>query len=522
MAHRSIPLAVVLLTGISLLAAPPQAKPKVVRTQNGLVSGQTDEHGVTAYLGIPFAAPPVGKLRWRAPQPAASWKGVRPADHFGAGCMQDEVGERLPWTREFMTQGPISEDCLYLNVWTAYPGSRQKHAVMVYIYGGGFTEGSSQVAVYNGANLAREGVVMVTLNYRVGALGFLAYPALTAESAHHSSGNYGLLDQIAALRWVHRNIAAFGGDPANVTIFGQSAGAMSVGDLIQSPLAQGLFAHAIAESGLGLFPGSVSRNFGTPLAEAEKRGVQYAEARGAHSLAELRAMPAADFFKPVPGAGRGMPGSQPGGPDIDGWVIPQQPLAHQVPLIDGMVAGDTGLFSAFGNGAPKTVEEYEAYARKIYGDKAAEFLKLYPVEKDSDIAAALKASATDRARVSMFLWSAEQSRRGPVHTYYFDRAIPWPQHPEFGAFHTSEVPYIFQTISLLDRPWKPIDFRVSRMMSSYWTNFAKTGNPSGPNLPNWPEYNPNSRTTMELGQHFGPIPVASGARFDFYEGILTK
>lgn len=521
MAHRCFPLALALLAGLSLLAAPPQSAQKTVRTDSGMVSGRTDAHGVTSYLGIPFAAPPVGNLRWRAPQPVAPWKGVLQADQFGASCMEDEVGVRLPWTREFMTQGPISEDCLYLNVWTAYPGSREKHPVMVFIYGGGFNEGSSAVAVYNGANLAREGVVMVTLNYRVGALGFLAYPALTAESAHHSSGNYGLLDQIAALRWVHQNIAAFGGDPENVTIFGQSAGAMSVGYLIESPLAEGLFAHAIAESGLGLFPGSLSRNSGTTLAEAEQRGEKYAEARGAHSLAELRAIPAADFFKPIPGSRGGMAG-RPGGPDIDGWVIPQQPLAHEVPLINGMVAGDIALISGFGMSAPKTVAEYEAYAQKTYGDMAAEFLKLYPVKKDSDIAAALKASETNRARVSMYLWNAGQSKRGPVHTYYFDRAIPWPQHPEFGAFHTSEVPYIFQTISLLNRPWKPIDFRVSRLMSAYWTNFAKTGNPNGPNLPNWPEYNPNSHTTMELGEHFGPIPVASAARFDFFAKSLKR
>ena len=242
------------LVVLFLLGAMPSASKRPVRIDTGLISGVTDSSGTTAYLGVPFAAPPVGNLRWRPPQAVAPWDGIRVADHFGASCMQNELGSRLPWTEEFMTQGAVREDCLFLNIWTAAKSPLEKQAVMVYIYGGGFSEGSGSVGVYNGSELAQKGVVVATINYRVGPIGFLIHPELTKESEHHSSGNYGLLDQIAALRWVHRNISAFGGDPEKVTIFGQSAGAISVVDLMRSPLAKGLFAHAIAQSGPGLFP----------------------------------------------------------------------------------------------------------------------------------------------------------------------------------------------------------------------------------------------------------------------------
>ena len=519
--HRNVPIVAVILACISLLPLSSRQVPNVVQIDSGLVSGRTDSHGVTSYLGIPFAASPVGSLRWRPPQPVAAWKGVRPANRFGPSCMQDEMGIRLPWSRGFMTQGPISEDCLYLNVWTTSPATPRKLPVMVYIYGGGFSEGSSEVAVYNGEALATKGVVVVTFNYRVGPLGFLAYPGLSKESPHHSSGNYGLLDQIAALRWVHRNIIAFGGNSANVTIFGQSAGAMSVGDLMRSPLAKGLFAHAIAQSGLGLFPSSVRGRFHLMLAQAEQHGLKYAEARGAHSLAQLRAIPAADFAKPIPGTQPGLFGF---GPNADNWVIPESAPApaREVPLIDGMVAGDTMFASGFGFVPPKTVVAYKTAVKKIYGPMAAEFLKLYPVKRDEDVPGAIQASGVDRARVSIYLWGTGQAKRGPLYTYYFDHPEPWPQHPEFGTFHTSEVPYIFETLSVLHRSWQPLDFKISREMSYYWTNFAKKGNPNGPGLAHWPEFNVNSRTTMQLGSRMGPMPIASRAKLNFFLGYFNK
>lgn len=250
---------------------------ETVKTDLGQLSGARLTGWVTAFLGVPFAAPPVGDLRWRPPQSAAPWTGVRKADHFGASCMQNEAGSRLPWTEEFMTQGPISEDCLFLNVWTSASAASAKLPVMFWIYGGGFNEGSGQVAVYDGAGLAKKGVILVSVNYRVGPLGFLVHPELSRESEHHVSGNYGILDQIAALQWVHRNIAAFGGDPSRVTIFGQSAGAQSVVLLMKSPLAKGLFARAIAQSGPGLRRSNAPAVIPT-LAEREAGGARYAEA----------------------------------------------------------------------------------------------------------------------------------------------------------------------------------------------------------------------------------------------------
>jgi len=490
-----------------------------VKIDSGLISGTAVNSEVEAYLGIPFAAPPEGKLRWRAPQPVGHWKGVRPAIHFGASCMQDQPGSRLPWTEKFMTQGAISEDCLFLNVWTTAKPEGEKQAVMVFLYGGGFNEGSSSVAVYNGAELAKRGVVIVTPNYRVGPLGFLVYPELTKESEHHSSGNYGLLDQIAALQWVHRNIAAFGGDPERVTIFGQSAGAISVADLMRSPLAEGLFARAIAESGPGLFPENMLGG-GMTFVQREEQGVKFAESRGARSLAELRAMPAADFFKTK--KGEVSPFSL-GGPVKDGWVVPAEPPAHEVPLMVGMVAGDAAFAGGFGPPDAPTVANYTAGAEKSYGDSAATFLKLYPVEKDSDVPGAKRTSQADRARVSIEVWCEQQSKRsGTVYTYFFDHPIPWPAHPEFGAFHSSEIPYIFETLDLTDRPWTPQDFKLSQTMAAYWSNFAKMGDPNSVGLPPWPVYAPGSHTTMELGSHIGAMPVAEPARVGFFSGYFKR
>ena len=504
-------------SALLLLVARAMSGESPVRIESGLITGITNPSGVTAYLGIPFAAPPVGPLRWRPPQAPAPWDGVRQADHFGASCMQDQPGSRLPWTEEFMTQGAVSEDCLFLNVWTAAKPLGEKRAVMVYIYGGGFNEGSSSVAVYNGAELAKKGVVVITFNYRVGPLGFLVHPELTKESEQHSSGNYGILDQIAALQWVQRNVPAFGGDPARVMIFGQSAGAISVAGLMRSPLAKGLFVRAIAQSGPGLFPESLHGG-GTTFEQREQQGVDYAELMGAHSLAGLRAMGAADFFK----SPSGMP-PRANFPVTDGWVLPAEHPAHEVPLMVGMVSGDAGFAEGFGPPIAPTLAHYMSMAQKNYGDLAQTFLKLYPAANDDQVPAAKSASQIDRARVSLDLWCEGHIKRSArIYTYFFDHPIPWPAHPEFGAFHSSEVPYIFETIKLLDRPWGPSDFKLSELIASYWTNFAKVGEPNGPGLPTWPDYEPGRYTTMEIGRQTGPIPVASPEKVDFLRSFLKK
>ena len=380
--------------------------------------------------------------------------------------MQNQPGSRLPWTEEFMTQGPVGEDCLYLNVWTPARNASARLPVMFWIYGGAFNEGSGAIAVYNGAELAKKGVIVVTANYRVGPLGFLAHPELSRESEHGTSGNYDLLDQIAALRWVQKNIAGFGGDPRQVTIFGQSAGALSVAALMRSPLAKGLFARAIAQSGPGLF-GRNALGAGATLRDREAAGVKFAQALGAASLAALRALPATAFY------GAAAPPLA-GGLFTDGAVLFEQPPAEQVPLMVGFVADDLGV----GGLTPEQ-----------------------------------KAAARERARVALHVWAARQlpaSKR--IYTYFFDRAIPWPEHPEFGTFHSSEIPYFFNTLTRLKRPWEPLDRKLADTVSSYITNFAKKGDPNGAALPPWPPYDPASYATMQLGARLGSMSLAEPSR----------
>jgi para-nitrobenzyl esterase len=502
------------------LGKPTGVAGQTVKVQTGLLAGAAPVNGVTAFLGIPYAAPPVGDRRWKPPQPPAKWDGVRRADTFGTSCMQNQAGSRLPWTEEFMTQGPIGEDCLFLNVWTAARNPNARLPVMFWIYGGGFNEGSSSVAVYDGAALARKGVVVVTVNYRVGPLGFLTHPELTRESEHHSSGNYGILDQIAALQWVRDNIAAFGGDPNQVTIFGQSAGAISVASLMRSPLAKGLFIRAIAQSGPGLL-GRNALGGNSTLSEREAAGLKYAESRGAKTLAELRALPAASFFTPSGGRGGA---AAPGGVVRDGWVLTENEPARQVPLMVGFVADDIGVGgSGPGSAARPDAAAYRTEAARLYGDQASAFLKLYPVAGDAEVAAAQKSAARDRIRVSMDLWAEQQAAKSKrIYTYYFDRVIPWPAHPEFGAFHTSEVPYVFNTIGRIDRPWEPVDRSVAELMSSYWVNFARKGDPNGSGLPRWPAYEAGAHMTMQLGEHSGAMPVADGEKMQFLLAQLKK
>ncbi len=503
--HWAISLAVMIAAAFSLLAG---GDPGVVRTEDGPISGVIDSQGVTSYRGIPFGAPPVGNLRWRAPQPVVRWTTVRKADHFGNACFQIQDFSRLPWSEPFMEQGPVSEDCLYLNVWTAAKSPSERRPVMVFLYGGGFVEGSGSVAVYDGAHLASRGVVVVNLNYRVGTLGFLVYPELTKESGHGSSGNYGLLDQIAALLWVHKNIAAFGGDPGRVMIFGQSAGASSVYALMQSTLAKGLFDRAVVESGNRIF---TSPAISQPtLADREQMGVRWAESKGAHSLAELRELSPEVLFKSATAGGPALPNQ----PVVDGWVLPapgSAPPASEVPLIVGMVADDLGVNPPdFGPGQKPSRAAYRDAAKKKYGDKANEFLKLYLVTSDDAAAEMKKDAARDQVRVSIDLWSATQMHlSGKVYTYYFDRAIPWPEHPEFGAFHTSEVPYVFGNLELSRHPFEPIDQQVSDAVSSYWMNFAASGDPNGKSLASWPAYLPTAHKTMELGAKMGLMPEAA-------------
>lgn len=482
-----------------------------VRIASGLVSGVSVSGGMEVYKGIPFAAPPMGKLRWKPPQAPASWSGVRRADSFGAPCMQPASPKRLgPWTRAFLSELPSSEDCLYLNIWTTPRSSSGLRPVMVWIYGGGFTSGAGSVAIYDGSALARKGVVVVNFNYRLGAFGFLAYPGLTKESPHHSSGNYALLDQIAALHWVKENIAGFGGDPHQVTIFGQSAGAASVWLLMQSPLARGLFERAIVMSGPAVIPAPAITGH-ISVASAEEEGQKFAAKLDADSVAALRAVSPEKITQ----AARAMRW----GPIRDGWVLrsgrhPQ----HETTVISGMVADDIGI-GYYGNGpAPTfTMKEYEQKLSSLCGDRLADCRKLYPAANPDRGARAIRTALQDRARVSLYKWAVRQSVISPaVYIYYFDREIPWPEHPEYGVFHSSERPYIFDNLRLMSRPWQPVDRRVADEMSSYWANFAKSGTPDTGNLPSWPTFRSRKKDIMQIGAQMEPIPLASSSRLQFW------
>ena len=508
-----------LLAGIAAAAFPLAAAVRQpVRTGSGLLSGVTGaDPSVTVFKGVPFAAPPVGTLRWHAPEPPAAWKGVRKADHFSASCIQNIVNSHKPWTYEFMAHGDISEDCLYLNVWTAADRPDAKRPVLMWIHGGANTEGSGSVPVYDGEGLARKGLVVVTVNYRLGVLGFFAHPELTAESGRHASGNYALLDLVAALQWIHANIAAFGGDPDRVTVAGQSAGASNTHALTASPLARGLFQRAIAESGSGVSGGRGPRS----LADAEKDGLRFAEAKGAHSLAELRAMPWKELTAPVPGGFRF-------GPVVDGYFLPApveeifaQGRQNDVPTLTGCNADEGGAVPH----PAVTLAAFQEQARRRYQDEAGAFFELYPASSDVQAGEAQNESARDQERVSMYLWAVSRARtaKTDAYTYYWNHVLPGPDAEKYGAFHTSEVPYALNSLSRSDRPFTEADRKIAGEVSSYWVNFAATGDPNGKGLPHWPPVKEKPATTMNLGDRMEAIPVASSAaRLRFFERFLTR
>ena len=487
-----------------------------VKVEGGRVAGVPGKDpSITVFKGVPFAAAPVGDLRWRAPRAVVPWQGVRKADHFGASCIQNIVTEHKPWTYEFMTHTEVSEDCLFLNVWTGAKSSSERRPVYMYIYGGANTEGSGAVPVYDGEGLAKKGIVVITVNYRLGVLGFFTHPELTAESDVHASGNYALLDLIAALHWIHDNIAAFGGNPDRVVIGGQSAGASNTHSLVASPLAKGLFHGAIAESGSSV-NGLGLMNART-LAEQEKAGVRFAEAKGAHSLADLRKMSWQDLVAPIQG------GNIRFGTVVDGYVQPApageifgQGKQNDVPTL-------TGCNMHEGGAVPNpeiAAAAFQQQARQRYGDRAAEFLALYPAETDEQARTALNESSWDAERVSMDLWAVNRGKtaKTKAYTYFWDHTLPGPDAGKYGAFHTSEVPYVMNALAMSDRPFTDADRKIADMMSSYWANFIRTGDPNGKGLPHWPAHGEKPMTTMEVGDKNAPIPVAgSEARLAFLD-----
>ncbi len=461
-----------------------------IKTDAGLISGTVNSNGdVHIYKGIPFAAPPIGELRWKAPQPVNAWEGVRKCDAFGPSPIQAPPVPFSMWSEEFLIpKEPISEDCLYLNVWTGAKSSNEKRAVIVWIYGGGFSSGGAGVPIYDGEAMAKKGIVFVSINYRVGLFGFFAYPELTKESGRNASGNYGLMDQLAALQWVHKNIAAFGGDPRNVTIAGQSAGSMSVNCLVASPLGKNLFQKAIGESGAWFSNPSPS------LEKAEEAGVAVAKSLNANSLADLRKIPAEAIMKKGGGFG---------GPNIDGYVLPESIAStfaagkeNKVALMTGWNQDEGLMF-----GQPKNAENFKKEMAEKYGAEAQTALEFYPATDDSTAGVSQMSMSSDMIfGTQNYIWANMTSDHGSkVWVYRFAHKVPGTgQYAKYGAFHTGEVPYAYGNLKFVNRPWQPGDYKLAETMSSYWANFASTGNPNGKGLIQWPDYTSKGNEIMIL------------------------
>lgn len=493
---------IVYLTAISyifiLCACSKNLPPEQVKVEQGIVEGLI-ENDLRIFKGIPFAAPPVGDFRWKGPQPAEKWDGVKLTTEYAPAPMQGGN-----------PQSGKSEDCLYLNVWTPAMSSNEKVPVLVWIYGGGFSFGSTSDPVHNGEHLARKGVVLVSIAYRVGQLGFLAHPELSAENPNNVSGNYGLLDMIAGLDWIKKNISAFGGDPDKVTIFGESAGGIAVSMLCASPQAKGLFHGAISQSGGSFgptrktsFPGENMKT----LQVAEEEGLQYAQTLEVSSVEELRKIDADKL--PL---GMGMGGSW---PIVDGYVIPEDQFKlyeavkyNDVPVLIGYNS-DEGL--SFPSG--RTPEDYINSVKNRFGPFADELLEAYPAGENS-----VNRSARNLMRDAAFGWHTwswarlqAQTGNSDVFLYYFDQHPEYPEDsPQFdhGTPHGVDVPYVFMNLDPSNEGTTKSDLEVSDIMGTYWTNFAKYGHPNGEGLPEWKAFDETNPLVMHLGPtiSLGPVP----------------
>jgi para-nitrobenzyl esterase len=495
-----------------------------VRIQSGLLEG-VREGQIMVYRSVPYAAAPVGELRWRAPAPPPRWAGVRKADAFGPICMQS--GASAPGA----PAEPVSEDCLTLSIWAPARSGAEKLAVMVWIPGGGFTQESGSMPLYWGNNLAGRGVIVVTINYRVGVFGFLAHPELTREAPYRASGNYGLLDQIAALKWVKRNIAAFGGDSHRVTIWGQSAGAMSVNLLMASPLARGLFQRAIGESGAFFAPAAATGDpAGWTLGGAEQQGLKFATAAAAPSVEALRKLPPAQLLKSA-SAGTTHP-------IIDGYVLPREPYEafslrkqNDVPLLAGSNADEAKPLLGRANVSLKTfgADVAKAFHSDVLGDLATAYLSTYPASNDEQ-AREVRAKLERDLRFGWDVWTWARMQashgKGKVFYYHFSHTPPFPPgspFSEWGAGHWQELRYVFDALGQEKWEWTRTDHALADSMAGYWTNFAKRGDPNGENLPDWPRFAAEGGRLMQFGTRIEAtgVPNLEGLRVfeDFYKRL---
>ena len=524
------------IAGVGVGVAEPlrEGSAPIIKIDSGVLAGTRfgPNSNELAFLGIPFAAPPVGNLRWKSPQPVERWQGIRSASKFSPACPQQPSS----WWHEMagVDQLETSEDCLYLNVWTTNLSTQQKQPVMVWIHGGGNVEGSSHVPLI-GPALARKGVIVVSLEYRLGVLGYLAHPALTAESAHNSSGNYGLLDQIAALQWVQRNIGAFGGDPGSITVFGESSGAEDVCHLLASPLSKGLLHRAILESGVcmdSLYsalrkPQNYYRNHGP----GEKLGMRLTAALGVsndqNALASLRALPVDKLLK----ASRDLESAD-FGVIADGWIVPLQPVVTfangsqaRVPVLVGSNAEETTVFGkanplASENSRPQTVAEYRKWLTGEFREFADDVWKEYPANSDAETQGIFVRMQTDYefGFGSLRLARITAQHGQPAYLYYFSYVGRGP-FAGLGAFHSEEMMFIGDTYW---QSWKPDgnDKKLAVLMGDYWAQFAKTGDPNRRGLPEWPRYDEKSEQCLELGNEVKARTIPHKRGYDLFERIL--
>ena len=519
-------LGVVFVAATAIL---PAAISEPVRTEAGLMAAAANSpDGVRVFRGIPFGAPPVGPLRWKPPQPVAHWDGVRNTDQFGPVCVQPKGAGRLNVSVDMPDSPRADEDCLYLNVWTAAARASERRPVMVWIFGGAYTEGAGSSRHNDGEALARKGVVLVTFNYRLGPFGFFSHPELTKESGHDASGNQAVVDCIAALQWVQKNIAAFGGDPANVTIFGESAGAALSAGLVGSPLARGLFRRAMSESGawMGL---SMAPMRARASAEGPGTG-RGASPMAALPLAELRAKSTDEITKGLRGAGM----------IVDGWVIREDLsvtfAAGRQNAVDVLVGSnkDEGSFNTF---RIPTSAQWTDQAKARWGDLADTFLKLYPAGTDAEAAASSQAAFRDEMAWHMRLYAQAQARVGKqAYLYYFTHEpITNPGTPNLRATHTAEIPYVFNNLKAVRvypdasspelTSASEAERKLADIVSWYVVNFARTGNPNGKDLATWPAYRDAATgRAMVLGdtQHAKDEDATDAARWALYDTLYAK
>jgi para-nitrobenzyl esterase len=481
-----------------------------VSVTGGKISGFfSEKDSIKIFKGIPFAAPPLGELRWKAPQPVIPWEGVLETTENPASLMQGAPVPFFAWSEEFLIpKEPISEDGLYLNVWTPAKEKDEKIPVLVWVHGGGFVSGSGTVPLYDGEALAKKGIIVVTINYRLGIFGFLAHPELSDENTEGVSGNYGILDQIAALKWVNENIAAFGGDPENVTIAGQSAGAFSINALVVSPLAKGYFNKAIAESGA-----MVNRGSGLVggLKSSEKHNQKVLSDLGYTSIEGLRNLTADSLLKIQARFS----------PVVDGVVLPSVKEAIEsgnysdVPLLTGWNADDLVRTDP-----SKNPEEFEKNAIKEYGGRAGEFLELFPADDEVQLKESQNLLSELMFGMQNYSWAKLQTQKGSssAYLYYFTR-VP-PGEPNYGAFHSAEFAYALHTLRNWNRPFEQADYDLEEKMSTYWVNFVKTGNPNGEGMPEWPIFNPEDPMVIELGEEVLAIPLPHSSQIRFLESTI--